>query len=462
MGGCVRDLIRQAKPKDWDITTNANPDQIQACFAKTVYENKYGTVAIINETVSDETYKVVEVTPYRLEAAYSDFRHPDSVSFSKNLEDDLKRRDFTMNSIAYSPSKDLIVDPYQGQEDIKDKVIRSVGKPLDRFEEDALRMLRAVRFSCELGFTIEYHTMEDIHTSSYLLKEIAEERIRDEFMKMILSDNPMGGVIMAEKLGLLEFIIPELKEGIGCEQNADHIYDVWEHCLRALNHAAERKWSLEVRLAAMMHDIGKPRSRVWSEENKDWTFYGHDVIGAKLVEKIMKRLKFPRNIADNVDKLVRYHMFFSDVDQITLSAVRRIVRNVGPEHVWELMNVRACDRIGMGRPKETPYRLRKYESMIEEAMRAPISVSMLKIDGAKILEMGEKPGPKIGWILHALLEEVLDDPNLNTAEYLEDKTRKLIAMDTQDLKKLGEAGKEKKGEIEDAEIAEIRKKHWVK
>jgi putative nucleotidyltransferase with HDIG domain len=462
VGGCVRDLIRGANPKDWDVTTNANPVEIQALFDKTVYENKYGTVAVINEGVTHETFKVVEVTPYRLEAQYSDFRHPDAVSFSKNLEDDLKRRDFSMNAIAYDPIKDKIVDVFKGQEDIKDKVIRAVGKPLDRFEEDALRMLRAIRFSCELGFTIEHQTMEDIHKSAHLLKEIAEERIRDEFVKMMLSDNPMGGIIVAEQLGMLEYILPEIREGIKCEQNGDHIYDVWEHSLRALNHASEKNFGLEVRIAALLHDVGKPRTRVWSEENKDWTFYGHDVVGGRMTEKILKRLKFPRETIDTVTKLVRYHLFFSDVDKITLSAVRRIVKNVTPEHVWELMSVRACDRIGMGRPKETPYRLRKYEAMIEEAMRAPISVGMLKIDGAKIIEMGEKPGPRMGWILHALLEEALDDPNINTSEYLESRTRELIALPNEELQKLGEAGKEKKEGLEEAEINKIREKHWVK
>jgi tRNA nucleotidyltransferase (CCA-adding enzyme) len=463
VGGCVRDIFRGMKPKDWDITTNAKPEQIQANFSKTVYENKYGTVAIINENVSDETLKVVEVTPYRLEAQYSDYRHPDRVSFSNNLEDDLKRRDFTMNAIAYEPRAEKIVDPYGGQEDIKDKLLRAVGNPVERFEEDALRMLRAVRFSCELGFTIEHHTMEDIHKSSYLLKNVSEERIRDEFQKIIMSENPMGGVIIAEKLGILEFIIPELREGIGCEQNGDHIYDVWEHSLRALNHAAEKNFPLEVRLAALLHDVGKPRTRVWSDENDDWTFYGHDVVGGKLAEKILKRLKFPRETIEIVTKLVRYHLFFSDVEKITLSAVRRIVRNVSPDHVWELMNVRACDRIGMGRPKETPYRLRKYEAMIEEAMRAPISVGMLKIDGAKLMEItGEKPGPRIGWILHALLEEALDDPAINTIEYLEKRAKELAKLPPEELKRLGEAGKEKKEGIEEAEIAKIRERHWVK
>jgi poly(A) polymerase/tRNA nucleotidyltransferase (CCA-adding enzyme) len=273
----------------------------------------------------------------------------------------------------------------------------------------------------------------------------------------------MRGIILANELGVLQYIVPELEKGIGVKQNGDHIYVVWEHNIRALNHAVENKWPLHVRLAALFHDISKPETRRWAEEKNDWTFYGHDVVGGRVTKKLMQRLKFPGKITDVVSMLVRYHLFFSDVEKITLSAVRRIVKNVGPENVWDLMKVRACDRIGMGRPKEKPYRLRKYEAMIEEAMRAPVSVGMLKIDGSKIMEItGEKPGPRLGWMLHAFLEEVLDDPEKNTDEYLTKRLKELTALPDAELRVLGEKGKEEKDKKEAEEVSEIRKKHWVK
>lgn len=463
VGGCVRDLIIGREPKDWDVTTNAKPEEIQALFPKNFYENDYGTVGVVNESVTHETLKVIEVTPFRLEGKYSDFRHPDSVIFSTNLEDDLKRRDFTINAIALDPSQGQLIDPYKGQEDIKDKVIRAVGNPEERFGDDALRLMRAVRLSTDLEFSIDRETANAIESSANLLSKISAERVRDEFSKIIMTPNPMQGIILCQRLGLLKHIIPEIEEGIGMEQNGDHIYDIWEHNLRALNHSADRGWPLHVRLAALLHDVGKSRTRVWSKDKNDWTFYGHDVVGGRMSDKILTRLKYPKDLIETVAKLVRYHLFFSDIDKITLSAVRRIVRNVGPENVWDLMKVRACDRIGMGRPKETPYRLRKYESMIEEAMRSPVSVGMLKIDGQKIMEITElSPGPKIGFILHALLEEVLDDPNLNREEYLDKKARELSLLSESELKELGEKGKEAKAELEEKELSEIRKKYHVK
>lgn len=462
VGGCVRDILQDVKPKDWDITTNAKPEEIQSLFEDTFYENDYGTVGIVSET-EDPTLKVIEVTPYRSEGAYSDKRRPDSVSFHGKLEDDLKRRDFTVNAIAYDDSKGQIKDIFGGIKDIKDKVLRTVGDAHERFNEDALRILRAVRLSTDLGFTIELSTQNAIIEQAGDLKHISMERIRDEFSKMVMTKNPMIGIVMCQKLGILKYIVPELEQGIGVDQNGDHIYTVWEHNIRALQHSADRGWPLHVRLAALFHDIAKPETRRWSDDKNDWTFYGHDVVGGRVTEKLLRRLKYPQKIVDVVSALVRYHLFFSDIEKITLSAVRRIVKNVGPENVWDLMNVRACDRIGMGRPKETPYRLRKYQSMIEEAMRAPISVGMLKIDGLRIIEVtGEKPGPKLGFILHALLEEVLDDPEKNTEMFLVKRTLELAKLPLDELKKLGEEGKEKKAEAEEEELATIRKRHGVK
>lgn len=468
VGGCVRDLIRGTKPKDWDVTTNATPDQIIGLFPKTFYENEYGTVGVVNEEIPEGdvdrgTLRIVEVTPYRKETTYSNFRHPDEVVFSGVLTDDLLRRDFTMNAIAYNISKGEIVDPYMGQEDIERHLIRTVGKAEDRFHEDALRVMRAIRFGAELGFAIEMDTMNAVVKFGSRLEKIAAERIRDEFIKIIMSERPMEGIILLHRTEILQYIMPELEAGLGCEQNGDHIYEVWEHNLRALEHSKERAWPLHVRVAALLHDVAKPHTRKWSDDKKDWTFYGHDVVGGRMATKMLERLRFPKQFIHDVSTLVRYHLFFSDIEKITLSAVRRIVANVGQELVWDLMNVRACDRIGMGRPKETPYRLRKYHSMIEEAMRAPVSVGMLKIDGARIMEvLAIKPGREIGWILHALFNEVLDDPEKNTANYLENRAKALLAINPKELERLGEAGKETKAEKEEGEVSAIRKKYNVK
>ncbi len=468
VGGCTRDLLSGNTPKDWDFTTNATPAEIMAIFPHTFYENDFGTVGVVNDDipeddVSRETLRVVEITPYRTETTYSNFRHPDAVTFSKNLYDDLERRDFTMNAIAYNIEKDELVDPYNGVFDIEAKTIRAVGDAHKRFTEDALRVMRAVRFVAQLGYTIEEGTLVAIVKHAPLVQKIAIERVKDEFSKLVMSDNPMEGINLLHRVELLSYICPELIEGLGCAQNKNHIHDVWEHNLRAMQHAADKKWGIHIRLAALFHDIGKPHSRRWSEDKKDWTFYGHEVVGMKMVTKIMERLRFSRETSDKVITLVRYHMFFSDIETITLSAVRRIVANVGPELVWDLMNVRSCDRIGMGRPMETPYRLRKYHSMIEEAMRAPVSVKMLKIDGLKIMEvLGESPSRRIGAILHALFDEVLEDPEKNTEDELIRLTKEFAKLDDKILFTKGENGKATKSREEEKELKEIRNKYHVK
>lgn len=488
VGGCVRDLILGRTPKDWDITTIAKPEEIIPLFDKTIYENKFGTVGVCipieelsfkpktssgennkdvtRETVTHETkYHIIEVTPYRIEAKYSDNRHPDEVKFSNKLEDDLKRRDFTINSMSFSISKGHMVDLYKGHKDIKDKVIRAVGNPNDRFQEDALRMLRAIRFSTQLNFAISHETMEAIIDNAPLIENISFERIRDEFTKIIMSDNPMVGIGMLSKLGLLKYIIPELEEGIGCEQKGAHIYDVWEHLLHALDHASQKGWPLEIRLSALFHDVGKPRTRRWDGtkaggEGK-YTFYGHEVVGTRITKQIMERLKYPKDIIDLVLKLVRGHMFFSDTEMITLSAVRRVIVNVGKNHIWDLMNVRECDRVGM-KKKEAPYRLRKYHAMIEEVLHDPISVGQLAIDGEYMINvLGMKPGPRMGWILSALLEEVLDDPTKNTKEHLTELIKSLDMLGDAELKTLGDRGKEKKDKLESEEIEKLHKRHGV-
>ncbi len=461
IGGCVRDLLLEREPKDWDITTNATPEKIQKVFPDSFYENQFGTVGVKTES-EDARLKVIEVTPYRLEDEYKDARWPNRVVWSDKLEDDLKRRDFTINAIAYEPRRSELIDLHEGEKALKNKLIVAVGDPKERFAEDALRMLRAVRLACELDFTIESETMAGISANASQLEKISRERIRDEFIRIIETDRPMQGLFVAQKLDLLKYILPELEGAMGIEQNQAHSFDVFEHSLRTLQYAADQKWPLHVRLAALLHDIGKPDSRRHDKEKGDFTFHGHEVTGARMAKKILENLKLPNDLTEKVVRLVRWHMFFSDPDKITLSAVRRLIVNVGQENIWDLLNLRICDQIGTGRPKAQPFRLRKYISMVEEALRDPISVGMLKIDGKQIMALSaERPGPKIGWTLHALLEEILDDSTKNDAAYLERHALELLALPAEELKKLGEQGKDRRTEEDEKEVEKLREKYHV-
>ncbi len=462
VGGCVRDLIGEKTPKDWDVATDATPEQITSLFEHTYYENDFGTVGAVNEEAEDETLKVIEVTPYRTESKYSDGRRPDSVQFGKSIEEDLKRRDFTINAIALDPETRGFVDPHKGREDLEKGLLRAVGDPMERFEEDGLRILRAIRFQAELGFTIEEETLRAIHEKRDILSYISKERIRDEFSRIISSDNPASALEMARRLEILKFIVPELEEGSGTKQSGAHRHDVFNHSLYALQHAADKNWSFEIRMSALFHDIGKPRSRREKPQKKGYSFYGHEVIGAKITEHALKRLKFPKETIRAVSTLVRWHMFFSDPEKISLSAIRRLLRNVGEDRIWDLVKIRFADRMGMGLPKEQPYRLRKYQAMIEKVLSDPVSVQNLAIDGNDIIKTAKiKPGPKIGFILHALLEEVIEDPSLNNINHLIKRSKELARINDKELKKLGESGKTAKEKAEDERIDELMKRYNV-
>ena len=460
VGGCVRDLLIGREPKDWDITTIATPEEIQKIFPDSFYENDFGTVGVkISSEV--ESLKVIEVTPYRIESDYSDARHPDEVKWAKTVKEDLARRDFTINALALNLQTYELIDLFDGQKDIEKKLIRTVGKPEERFGEDALRIFRALRLSAELGFAIEHETLEAMGKSAHLLEKISRERIRDEFTKIIMSNEPSIALEISARLDLLKYISSEFEQGIGVEQNKAHAYTVWEHLLRSLNHAAKKNYPLHVRLAALFHDIAKPHTK--KIINGQATFYGHEVVGARLTKKILEDLRFPKDSIEKTVKLVRWHMFFSDTEQITLSAVRRMVRNVGPELVWDLMNTRAADRIGTGRPKEQPYRLRKYKSMIEEVLRDPITVKQLSTNGTDVMKLtGAGPGPHIGFILEILLAEVLEEPKKNERNYLESRVKELYALDPQELARQGRDAREENQGEEEKEIEKIREEYKVK
>ena len=277
-----------------------------------------------------------------------------------------------------------------------------------------------------------------------------------------MSSEPMIALVISQKLGLLKFIIPELENGIGIEQNSAHSFDVYEHNLRSLAHAANKNFPFHVRVSALLHDIAKPETRRWSKDQNNWTFYGHEVVGERVSKKILERLKFDKVFIDLVSKLIRWHMFFSDTEKVTLSAVRRLIVNIGKENIWDLMDIRLCDRIGTGRPVEDPYRFRAFKAMLDEALRDPISLKSLKIDGKRIMEiLKENPGRKIGLILNALFEEVIDDLNKNTKEYLENRVLELNKLSELELKELSDAGKEKMEAKNEEEIGEIKKKFKI-
>lgn len=462
VGGCVRDFLLGKKPNDWDITTNAEAEKTQEIFPENFYNNKFGTVTVINKDAKDESLKNIEITTYRIDATYSNKRHPDKIEFTPNLEEDLKRRDFTVNAMAIKvESRKLkvescrVIDLFGGQKDLENKIIRAVGDPNKRFGEDALRMLRAVRFAVQLNFEIEKNTFEAIEKNSELLKYISQERIRDELEKIILSNKPSEGIELLRKAGLLKYIIPELELGVGVSQNRHHIYTIYEHCLLALKYCPSEK--LETRLASLMHDIAKPQTKVGT--GFESTFYNHDFVGARFTKKILRRLRFPGKIVDKVSLLVKNHMFYYNVDEVSEAGIRRIIKRVGKENLKDLMDLRIADRLGSGVPKAKPYKLRHFEYLIEKVSKDPISPKMLKINGREIMKiLNIKQSLKIGAILKVLLSEVIENPKNNTKKYLEKRVRELNKLSEKEIKQSEKVIKEKKEE----EDLKNKKKFWVK
>ena len=491
VGGCVRDFLLGREPQDWDVTTNAKPEEIRTVFPDSFYENNFLTVTVKTPNME------VEVTTYRLEAAYSDKRHPDNITFAKTIEADLSRRDFTVNAMAIGEksqipnpksqtnskfkilnSKLVLVDLFGGEDDLKKKLIRTVGNPNERFSEDALRMLRSVRFATTLGFAIEENTAEAIIKNSLWIEAVSKERIRDELVKIIMADpaksskmaipsldrgagGPAGGIELLRQLNLLKFVLPELEENYGVSQNKHHIYDCYQHALKALEYAANKKFSLPVRLAALLHDVAKPRVKVGDGINS--TFYNHEVVGAKMAFQMLQRLKFSNQEVENVARLVKWHMFYYNVDEVTESSVRRLARNVGPEHMEELLQVREADRIGSGVPKAQPYKLRHLKYIIDKVSKDPISVKMLKVNGKDVMDVLKiQPGPRVGQILDVLLGYVLDDPKKNTKSFLEKEITALGSLDEKKLKGLAEKSKEEKFEVQKQENEKIKDRYYVK
>lgn len=440
VGGAVRDLLLDKEVTDWDFTTDARPEDITKIFPESFYDNSFGTVGVsmdhIREMMTesgvdfkpDEAWEnqVFEVTTFRKEYGYSDKRRPDHIEWGDSIEDDLKRRDFTINAIALqvdSKNSDEIniIDPYQGKKDLADRLIRAVGSPQERFREDALRMMRAIRFGAQLGFVVETQTLEAINEQAELLRYISQERIRDELLKVIASDHPADGINILYNSGLLKYIIPELLDTRGVIQGGRHKYDVWNHSLESLRQCPST--DPIVRLATLLHDIGKPKT-ARAQGPRGVTFYGHEVVGARMAKSIGQRLRLPKKDVQRLFILVRWHMFTYN-PEMTDAAIRRFIRRVGLENINDMMLLRVGDRKGGG-SRATSWRLRELQQRIGENLYEPLSIRDLKITGHEVMEILEiKPGRRVGEVLKALFEEVLDDPGKNDPEYLKKRAKEL-------------------------------------
>ncbi|MFC1571698.1 CCA tRNA nucleotidyltransferase [Candidatus Margulisiibacteriota bacterium] len=408
VGGCLRDSLLGLPVKEWDITTSAKPDEVTKLFPKVIPTGiDYGTVTIL---LKDGQY---EVTTFRSDEKYVDGRHPSNVKFTDDIHQDLSRRDFTVNALAYDPATKKLIDDFEGQKDLKKKLIRAIGNPVDRLSEDGLRAVRACRFAARLGFEIEPKTFAAIAQTLDVTKKVAPERIHDELVKMLCAANPSVGFALMQKCGLLKLILPELEDCYGVEQPPTfHKYDVFWHSLHACDAAAE---ALPQRLAALFHDIGKPSCK------EGYTFYNHDKVGAEMAGRILKRLRFSSEIINKVKNLIEHHMF-NYTSAWTDAAVRRFIRRIGgAKNVSGLFALRIADATAMEREVEQEY-LNELQKRIDKiiAEQNALHVADLKVDGKDVMKiLGVPAGPKVGQVLNCLLEKVLDDPDLNEHKTLE-------------------------------------------
>ena len=416
VGGCVRDAIRGVDPADWDVATDAMPEEIQKVFRRSLYTNRFGTVVV------RMGHREIEVTTYRVEAAYSDHRRPDAVAFTNSLHEDLSRRDFTMNAMAWSPDHGgTIVDPFGGQRDLEARIVRAVGDPDERFTEDALRMLRAVRFAAVLGFTIEPNTAAAIERNAKLAETLSGERIQQEIVRILRGPVPSVGFRMLSNLGLLAVIAPELEQCRETPQDKVAAENVFEHSLATIDAAAAEmpvgtspEEDLVLRLAALFHDLGKP------DTYDDGHFHQHEFVGEAKVRQILRRWKFDKATVEAVAHLVRHHMFWYQPDW-TSSAVRRFIRKVGLERIPVLFALRKADNVGSGARAPRMYALNELWLRVQEEIQRATAFSQgdLVVDGNDVMrELGIGSGPEVGRILHELFERVLDEPELNTPERL--------------------------------------------
>lgn len=412
VGGSVRDTFMGKTTKGWDYTTNATPEQILSVFPDSFYDNQFGTVGIkiyangessSAETLGVKPEDIYEITTYRSEKGYRDHRHPDTIAWGNSLEEDLSRRDFTINAIAWNG--ETIIDPYHGQQAIAEKIIKTVGDAEARFEEDALRMMRAIRIASQLGFQIDKATTQAIQKKASLLQEISHERIRDEFLKIVVAPFAYDGILLIKNTGLMEYIMPEFIPAFQTEQKSPkrhHLYDVGIHSVKAME--ACPSTDAIVKFATLIHDIGKPKT-FKKDETGLITFYNHEVAGNRIAKHIVERLRFSKRDAERILTLIRWHQFSVDERQ-TDSAIRRIIRRVGKENLEDMLALRIGDRIGGG-AQETSWRLELFKKRLEEVQKQPFAVKDLLVNGNDVMQiLGCQPGPIVGKTLDVLFSQV--------------------------------------------------------
>jgi tRNA nucleotidyltransferase (CCA-adding enzyme) len=423
VGGCVRDSLLGKQVADWDVCTDARPNELMKIFPRAVPTGlQHGTVTVV---MHGHHY---EVTTLRGEASYSDGRRPDAVHFVDDITADLARRDFTINAIAVNPWNGDLVDPFDGRQDIDAKIIRAVGKAFERFSEDGLRVLRAARFSATLEFELAPDTFSAIAPTLDTFKKVSAERVRDEWVKTMKAKKPSRAFEVMRESGILGVTCPELLEGVGCEQNKWHSYDVWKHAMECMDYCVGDP---VLRISALLHDVGKPKSRAFSDKTQDWTFYDHDRIGAEIAFPIATRLKFSNDERDRIVSLVRNHLFHYDA--WSDAAVRRWMKRVGLDRIEDLFALSEADLRAKGPVTFDASHLLPLEALkvhvakiMEEG--AALTTRDLVIDGNVLMkELAIKPGRIIGVILEALLEAVINDPSLNEREKLLEMARKIVA-----------------------------------
>jgi tRNA nucleotidyltransferase (CCA-adding enzyme) len=412
VGGAIRDMLLGRRSTDYDIATDALPQEVQGMFRRVIPTGlKHGTVTVLFRGLR------FEVTTFRIDREYLDGRRPDSVQFTPSIQEDLRRRDFTVNAIAYDLLSRRLLDPHGGRADLHRRVIRAIGDPLERFREDGLRPVRACRFAAQFGFSVEPATFAAIPSSLDTVRKVSGERIREELLRLLAAPQPSQGFRLMASCGLLELLLPELHAGSGVQQRGLHCFDVLEHSLRSCD--AAQPGNLPVRLAALLHDIGKPGS-MRREADGDLSFHGHERLGAELARGLLERLRFPNQLIQQTCHLILHHMF-NYTEQWSDAAVRRFVARVGEEHIPDLLALRRADQVGTcGDPAPSPS-LAAFSRRLERVLAAGRALTLrdLAVDGRDIMQaLGLSPGPQVGVILGQLLESVLEDPALNTREAL--------------------------------------------
>jgi tRNA nucleotidyltransferase (CCA-adding enzyme) len=425
VGGCVRDMLMgRPDANDWDICTDARPKELLSIFPRAIPTGiAHGTVTVVANK------RHYEVTTLRGESAYSDGRHPDAVHFVDDITADLARRDFTVNAIAVDPLDGKVIDPFDGRKDLAARTLRAVGDPRERFSEDGLRVLRAARFVATLEMNLDPATESAIEPTLSTFRKVSQERVRDEWVKAMKARAPSRAFDVMRRTGILGVTCPELLEGVGMEQNKWHAFDVWGHAMACLDACTGDPI---LRVAALLHDVGKPRTRAWSDKTSDWTFYTHEQVGAEIAEPIASRLRFSNDEKDRIVALVRHHLFHYQSDWSD-AAVRKWMKRVGPERIEDLYVLNEADVRGKGRDCSADLAaLDALKAHVERvvAAGAAFSVRDLKVNGRDLMtELKMKPGPELGRVLDALLELVLADPSLNAREALLAKAQEILAAD---------------------------------